>query len=209
MARKLTSFDNSNWKTRKARYDVAEAGIGRVLAIRMAPGDDLFGTTLKICQEKGVKAGVILSVAASLQKAVLRNVWQFPNPFPINDDCRIFTPINGPLELLQMSGNITETEAGEPYLHAHVTISMGRPEATCFGGHLVEGCTIFSTCEMVIAELSRHLLHAPDGQAHPRGRSLRHRDERKIRRRDQKRDHQAQGAPQAEGGALGLRESFK
>ena len=31
---------------------------------------------------------------------------------------------------------------------------MGRPEATCFGGHLVEGCTIFSTCEMVIAELS-------------------------------------------------------
>ena len=202
MARKLTNFDNSNWKTRKARYDVAEAGIGRVLAIRMAPGDDLFGTTLKICQEKGVKAGVILSVAASLQKAVLRNVWQFPNPFPINDDCRIFTPINGPLELLQMSGNITETEAGEPYLHAHVTISMGRPEATCFGGHLVEGCTIFSTCEMVIAELSRHLLHALDGQAHPGGRGLRHRDEREIRRRDQESDLESQGASQAQGRAL-------
>ncbi len=147
-------FDDSDWKTRAPRYDVAEAGIGRVLAIRMAPGDDLFGTTLKICKEKDVKAGVILSVAASLQKAVLRNVWQFPDPFPINDECRIFTPINGPLELLQMSGNITQTEAGEPYLHAHVTISMGRPEATCFGGHLVEGCTIFSTCEMVLAELS-------------------------------------------------------
>ena len=154
MVKKLPNFDNSNWKTRKARYDVAEASIGRVLTVRMAPGDDLFGTTLKICQEKNVKAGVILSVAASLQKAVLRNVWQFPDPFPINDECRIFTPIGGPLELLQMSGNITETEAGEPYLHAHVTISMGRPEATCFGGHLVEGCTIFSTCEMVIAELA-------------------------------------------------------
>lgn len=154
MARKLTSFDNSNWATRKPRYDVAEAGIGRVLAIRMAPGDDLFGTTLKICREKNVKAGVILSVAASLQKAVLRNVWRFPDPFPINDECRIFTPLNGPLELLQMSGNVTQTEKGEPYLHAHVTISMGRPEATCFGGHLVEGCVIFSTCEMVLAELS-------------------------------------------------------
>ena len=151
---KITEFRYSNWKTRKARYDVAEASIGRVLTVRMAPGDDLFGTTLKICQEKNVKAGVILSVAASLQKAVLRNVWQFPDPFPINDECRIFTPIGGPLELLQMSGNITQTEAGEPYLHAHVTISMGRPEATCFGGHLVEGCTIFSTCEMVIAELA-------------------------------------------------------
>lgn len=154
MERKLQNFDKSNWETRQPRYDVAETGIGRVLAIRMAPGDDLFGTTLKICQERGVKAGVILSVAASLQKAVLRNVWQFPDPFPINDACRIFTPINGPLELLQMSGNVTQTEDGEPYLHAHVTISMGRPEATCFGGHLVEGCTIFSTCEMVLAELS-------------------------------------------------------
>ncbi|MDA1001040.1 MAG: DNA-binding protein [bacterium] len=153
MASKKGIFDNSNWKTRPPRYDVAEARIGRVLAIRMAPGDDLFGTTLKICKEKGVKAGVIVSAAASLQKAVLRNVWQFPDPFPINDECRIFTPLNGPLELLQMSGNITQTEKGEPYLHAHVTISLGRPEATCFGGHLVEGCTIFSTCELIVAEL--------------------------------------------------------
>ena len=146
-------FDNSNWKTRKPRYDVAEANFGRVLAVRMAPGDDLYGTTLKIIKEKGMKAGVIISVAASLQRATLRNVWQFPNPWPIKDECRIFTPIEGPLELLQMSGNITQTENGEPYLHAHATISMGRPEATCFGGHLVEGCIIFSTCEMVIAEI--------------------------------------------------------
>lgn len=146
-------FDDSNWKTRTPRYDVAEANFGRVLAVRMAPGDDLYGTTVKICKEKGVKAGVIVSVAASLQRATLRNVWQFPNPWPINDECRIFTPIEGPLELLQMSGNITQTEKGETYLHAHATISMGRPEATCFGGHLVEGCTIFSTCEMVIAEI--------------------------------------------------------
>ncbi len=153
MAKKVAIFDSTDWRTRKPRYDVAEARIGRVLAIRMAPGDDLFGTTLKICREKGVKAGVILSVAASLQKAVLRNVWRFPDPFPITDECRIFTPVNGPLELLQMSGNITQTEKGEPYLHAHVTISLGRPEATCFGGHLVEGCIIFSTCEMMIAEL--------------------------------------------------------
>jgi predicted DNA-binding protein with PD1-like motif len=157
MATKKTAkeviFDNTNWKTRKPRYDVAEANFGRVLAVRMAPGDDLYGTTLKIVKEKGIKAGVIISVAASLQRATLRNVWQFPNPWPISNECRIFTPIEGPLELLQMSGNITQTEDGEPYLHAHVTISMGRPEATCFGGHLVEGCTIFSTCEMVIAEI--------------------------------------------------------
>lgn len=153
MAKKAAIFDSSDWKTRKPRYDVAEARIGRMLCIRMAPGDDLYGTTLKICREKGVKAGIIVSAAASLQKAVLRNVWKFPDPFPITDDCRIFTPLNGPLELLQMSGNITQTEGGEPYLHAHVTISLGRPEATCFGGHLVEGCTIFSTCEMVLAEL--------------------------------------------------------
>ena len=153
MPKKEMLFDNSNWKTRKPRYDVAEAKMGRVLTVRMAPGDDLFGTTVKICKEKNLKSGVILSVAASLRKATLRNVWKFPEPFPINDECRIFTPINGPLELLQMSGNITQTEKGEPYLHAHVTISMGRPEATCFGGHLVEGCEIFSTCEMVIAEI--------------------------------------------------------
>ena len=151
--KKKDIFDNTNWETRTPRYDVAEANFGRVLAIRMAPGDDLYGTTLKICEEKGLKSGVIVSAAASLRHARLRNVWQFPDPWPINEECRIFTPINGPLELLQMSGNITQTEKGVPYLHAHATISMGRPEATCFGGHLVEGCTIFSTCELVIAEI--------------------------------------------------------
>ncbi|MBI3024142.1 MAG: hypothetical protein HYY66_00430, partial [Candidatus Tectomicrobia bacterium] len=54
MAKKAAIFDNSDWKTRKPRYDVAEAKIGRMLCIRMAPGDDLYGTTLKICREKGV-----------------------------------------------------------------------------------------------------------------------------------------------------------
>ena len=56
-------FDNTDWKKRTPRYDVAEASLSRVLAIRMAPGDDLYGTTLKICEDRGVKAGVILSVA--------------------------------------------------------------------------------------------------------------------------------------------------
>ena len=147
-------FDKSDWRKRKPRYDVAEARMGRVFVIRLAPGDDLFGSVLQICADRGVKAGVILSAAASLKKAVLRNVWKYPEPsFPITDACRIFTPVRGPLELLQMSGNITQTEAGESYMHAHVTISLGRPEGTCFGGHLVEGCEIFSTAEIAVAEL--------------------------------------------------------
>ncbi|MFQ5896489.1 MAG: PPC domain-containing DNA-binding protein, partial [Nitrospinota bacterium] len=102
---------------------------------------------------KGIKNGVILSAAASLHRCILRNVWSVPDPFPITDANRRFTPVEGPLELLHMSGNITHTEDGEVYLHAHVTISLGRPEGVAMGGHLVPGAIIFSTGEVVLAEV--------------------------------------------------------
>ena len=55
--------------------------------------------------------------------------------------------LDEPLEVLNLSGNIAKGEAGERIVHAHVT--LGRPNYTTLGGHLVEA-TVGPTLEIIV-----------------------------------------------------------
>jgi predicted DNA-binding protein with PD1-like motif len=134
----------------------AVGGIGRVVVFRLPPGQDLFNGVLDQAKANGIKSGLILGGAASLRQVILRNVKLFPDAFPIGDEHRSYTTLEGPLELLAISGNISTLPDGNTQLHAHVTVSVsapGLPESAAFGGHLIPGATIFSTGEIAIAEL--------------------------------------------------------
>jgi len=52
------------------------------------------------------------------------------------------------VEVLNLSGNISRGEKGEPIVHAHVTV--GRSDYHTLGGHLVEA-TVNPTLEIVVA----------------------------------------------------------
>lgn len=127
--------------------------LGRIVVARLGPGSDLLDSLKEIATREGIRSGLILGGAASLRKAVLRNPRGFPKSFPITDEARIYTPIEGPLELLAISGNIACKDDGSLVVHAHVAVSAGCPEASVYGGHLVEGATIYSTGEIVLAEV--------------------------------------------------------
>lgn len=135
----------------KTRYAVGQ--LGRVVVIRLGPGEDILPTIVRIAEECGINQAIILGGAASLTNAHLRNVHHYPEQFPITDEVRIFTPIEGPLELLSLSGNLSQDEDGRPYIHCHAAISTGQPEAQVFGGHLLPNTTVFSTAELSLVEV--------------------------------------------------------
>ena len=140
------------------KFITAEGQIKRIIAIRMAPGSDVLQSLEEVANKYNIKSGLILGGAASLRKCILRNPRGYPESFPITDDVRVYTPVEGPLELLSISGNFAATDKNKLIVHAHVTVSTGCPESIAYGGHLVEGAIIYSTGEMVIAETEGVLL---------------------------------------------------
>jgi predicted DNA-binding protein with PD1-like motif len=127
---------------------------------RLVPGSDLLASLLEIARTEGIRAGVILSGAASLSQVVLRNMGRLPPELPVTDADRLFIRKDGPYELLALSGNIAEVE-GEPFVHAHITVSAGEEQGLAYGGHLLPGCTVYSLAELVIAEIEGLALTRP------------------------------------------------
>lgn len=127
--------------------------IGRVVVMRLGPGEDVLPAITEIADHYGIKHAIIVGGAASLTHAVLRNVRRYPDDFPITDDVRVFSSVEGPLELLSLSGNISQTEDGQSYIHCHAAISVGQPDAVALGGHLLPNTTIYSTGELSLVEV--------------------------------------------------------
>jgi hypothetical protein len=127
--------------------------LGRVVVVRLAPGDDVLSAILEIAAECDVNQAIVIGGAASLTQARLRNVRRYPDGFPITDEVRIFSSFAGPLELLSLSGNISQTEEGRAYIHCHAAVSTGQPDAAAYGGHLLPESTVFSTAELSLVEV--------------------------------------------------------
>lgn len=138
---------------------LASGRLGRVVAFRLLPGADVLNSLVQVAEREGIGSGIILGGAASLRRATLRNVKSYPPAFPITDEFRSFTTLEGPLELLSISGNISRREDGKLVIHAHIAVSAG--DGRAYGGHLVEGAIIFSTGEFFIGELEGIKLERP------------------------------------------------
>jgi hypothetical protein len=53
------------------------------------------------------------------------------------------------MELLALTGNISQIK-DHVQIHAHAVVSSGLEDARVFGGHLLEGCIVLSTAEIVL-----------------------------------------------------------
>ena len=113
----------------------------RVYAVRLTPGADLKAELARLTEAQGLRAGCILSCAGSLSRARLR----MPGGF---GQVEAFRSFDEPLEIVSLTGTLSPDG-----LHVH--ISLSRRDGTCVGGHLVAGCIVNSTAELVIGELSQ------------------------------------------------------
>jgi predicted DNA-binding protein with PD1-like motif len=111
----------------------------QVHVLRLVPGDDLRlaleGLFPKLAITYGIAAACIVSAAGSLSHAVLRYA-----------DKPGGSEISGPLELLMLSGTLSPDGA---HLHGSVADSQGQVR----GGHVLPGCVVHTTAEVVIALL--------------------------------------------------------
>ena len=102
---------------------------------RLKPQQDLFDSIEEFVKQNNIEAGCILSSVGSLTHATLR----LANRNYYND-------YEGYFEIVSMTG--TASIHGS---HIHVAISDG--DGVTIGAHLVGGCTIYTTAEIVLLEL--------------------------------------------------------
>ena len=100
---------------------------------RLSSGQDLFDSIELFVKEKHVEAGCVLSSVGSLTRAVLRLANRSEH-----------TEYTGYFEIVSMTGTVSLYGS-----HLHISISDG--DGRTVGGHLVSGCKIYTTAEMVLA----------------------------------------------------------
>jgi predicted DNA-binding protein with PD1-like motif len=100
---------------------------------RLKAGQDLFDEIEAFVKERHIEAGCVLSSVGSLTHATLRLA---------NRD--YYNEYEGHFEIVSMTGTVSIHGS-----HLHVSISDG--DGATVGGHLVSGCKIYTTAEMVLA----------------------------------------------------------
>lgn len=108
----------------------------KIICKRLHRGDDLLKEIKKIATEEKLEAAVVLSAVGCVSRAKVRDA-SGVNIKEINEDC----------EIVSLNGTISE-------LRTHLHIALSKEDLTTVGGHLVEGCIINTTCELVIQELA-------------------------------------------------------
>lgn len=107
----------------------------RFLALRLLPGEDLLAS-LDVCVARNeIKAGWIAGVVGSLSQVALRFAGQ-PSS----------TQLTGAFEIIALSGTL-DAEGG------HFHLSVADAQGMMRGGHVMPGCIMRTTCELVIGVL--------------------------------------------------------
>ncbi len=102
---------------------------------RLKPSEDLFDSIEAFVTEKRIEAGCVLSSVGSLTHATLRLA-----------NRSYYNEYEGHFEIVSMTGTVSTHGS-----HIHAAISDGDGVTT--GGHLVSGCKVYTTAEIIIAEL--------------------------------------------------------
>ncbi|MBI5278929.1 MAG: DNA-binding protein [Burkholderiales bacterium] len=100
----------------------------KIEVVRLKPGDDLRVELEKL----SLPAGCVISGIGSLGQAVLR--------FAAQDEG---TVVPGPLEVLSLAGTL-----GSGGVHLHASVSDAQGKVT--GGHVLAGCVVRTTAEIVV-----------------------------------------------------------
>jgi predicted DNA-binding protein with PD1-like motif len=106
-----------------------------IVTLRLKPNQDLKEELNKFAKDNKIKAGVILTCVGSLKNAKIR----FANE-------RVVKAFNEKFEIVSLVGTLSENGN-----HIHISISNAVGET--IGGHLKEGCIIYTTAEIVIGKI--------------------------------------------------------
>ena len=104
----------------------------RTVCKRLRRGDDLLQEVQKMAQEEQLELAVILSAVGCVTKARLRDA----SGVTIRE-------IDEPCEIVSVTGTVSRKRC-------HIHVALSKEDLSTVGGHLVEGCLINTTCELVL-----------------------------------------------------------
>ena len=107
----------------------------KTYALRLRRGADLLESIEKLCTENAIKAGVLLSAVGCVSRGRVRDAGG------VN-----IVDIAEPMEIVSLMGTVS-------HKRCHLHVSFSKEDLSVVGGHLVTGCIINTTCELIIGEL--------------------------------------------------------
>ena len=107
----------------------------KIHSVRLHRGDDLLNSIKMLAKEKQIKAGVVLSAVGCVLKARLRDA-SGVTIREVEEHC----------EIVSLNGTVSEARC-------HLHLALSKEDLSTIGGHMVEGCIINTTCELVVAEV--------------------------------------------------------
>ena len=111
----------------------------KTYAVRLRRGSDLLQSIKEFCIKNEIKAGVLLSGVGCVTKARVRDA------SGVN-----IVDIDEHMEIVSLMGTVSEKRC-------HLHVSFAKENLSVVGGHLVEGCIINTTCELVIGEMENYV----------------------------------------------------
>ena len=108
----------------------------RAHAFRLRPGQDLYKELMAFVETNQLAAVGVVTCVGSLTQVTLRYANQ-----------KVPAVQRGHFEIVSLVGTL---ERGGGHLHLSVSDGKGGTR----GGHLLEGCLIYTTAELILAELS-------------------------------------------------------
>jgi predicted DNA-binding protein with PD1-like motif len=131
---------------------VQESNVVRTLVARMSPGEDVLETLESLVTRYDVRAGCF-SLIGAIASATL-------GYFDVNAKMYRVLTLKQDLEVTSCTGNISRLEDGTPVIHAHMVVANEKGES--FSGHLMKGCRVSVTIEVVLNVLDGSLVRVRD-----------------------------------------------
>lgn len=107
-------------------------------AIRLVRGADLKASIEKECIDNNINTAIVLSGVGCVSKAKFR-LAKAVNSLEVEED----------FEIVSLNGTISNGQA-------HIHIALSDEIGNVIGGHLLEGCIINTTCELVLGVLEEY-----------------------------------------------------
>lgn len=102
---------------------------------RLHRGDDLLLSIRTLCESEKIDAAVVLSAVGCVSRAVLRDAGG------VN-----LRSVDEPCEIVSLNGTASRTRC-------HLHLALSREDLSTIGGHMMPGCIVNTTCELVLGVL--------------------------------------------------------
>ncbi len=102
---------------------------------RLHRGDDLLLSIRTLCEREKIDAAVVLSAVGCVSRAVLRDAGG------VN-----LRSVDEPCEIVSLNGTASR-------MRCHLHLALSREDLSVIGGHMMPGCIVNTTCELVLGVL--------------------------------------------------------